>query len=139
MRRLIEDIVDNLPSRNLNLNNNNGCYEKYDCENKKEEKTYLIEKCLEEICKLYKYAAFIELLVFILFGFIFLWLNFESHDTKADWKINHSLKKILFKREFFEEIRSKIDSPRDQILIGILKAFRVDLLKNKTVNILLNF
>ena len=43
----------------------------------------------------------------------------------------------VIKTSKIEEIRSKIDSPIDQILIGILKAFRVDLPKNKTVNILL--
>lgn len=108
----LEQIIVNLVSKrsgtepeqsNENKNNNNHI----DADLEKERNR--VDKCLREVCKNYKIACLIELLVFLLLMSIFIYFNMKEINAEEFWKINFTLEETLLK------VKSSDFSSIDQI------------------------
>lgn len=89
LKKTIECLVAEHMSLNSNLNINNNS------NNEINQNYKLIEKCLKELCKIYKIACLIELAVFLFIMSIFIFFNLNEVNAHQFWQINFTLEKNL--------------------------------------------
>ena len=115
-----QHLANNKSNTNQNNSNNNTNNNNNNNDDEKNESYKLVEKCLQEACKIYKFACFIELFIFLILISIFVYFNLSEINAEEFWEINSSLEKILFEKNL-----DRVDlNVLEDINENILKLFK---------------
>jgi len=99
IKHLVDQHLANNKSNESNTNQNNNNNINNNNNNDEQNESYkLVEKCLQEACKIYKIACFIELFIFLILISIFVYFNVSEINAEEFWEINLSLEKIIFEK-----------------------------------------